>query len=136
MTSDQRRLREALGALSNQQLNQVQEAVIQAENRNPVESPVRLDKFMASAGGSAARYREVMGCYGGVVSYLESPRPFATDGKRGTMSLAKWQQWARKAQLQHQASVEMRIQGVEGYWLHWEIQSALQSMPQISIGEE
>lgn len=101
---------------------------MEAEKRNPVETPAYLDKLMASGGPGRARYRSIEYANGSEVVFRESPRPFDNQGKQGRITLAKWQKWAAKATIQHKASLQTRIYGLPGYWVEWEILDACQAL--------
>lgn len=118
------RLRAGLDKLPAGEQARLQAWASQADNRDPKENPSYLDKLMASAGGAAARYREVISCIGQTVCFKESNRPFDRHGQIREMPLAKWQKWASKAQVEFRASLQTSVPGVHGYWLHSEILDA------------
>lgn len=101
---------------------------MEAEKRNPVETPAYLDKLMASGGPGRARYRSIEYIDGSEVVFRESTMPFNSHGKLGRVTLAKWQTWAAKATIEHKASLQTRIVGLPGYWVEWEILDACQSL--------
>lgn len=99
-----------------------------AEKRDPKISPAYLDKLMASAGGAAARYLQVRCFDGETVFCFESNLPFSNNGKPRQIPIKKWQAWASKASIEHRASRETSVPGLSGYWTHWEILNAIETI--------
>jgi hypothetical protein len=93
-----------------------------AIERDPRTDPAFTDRLMASAGGAAALYRQVVAVLEGTVHYTYSNRPFGRD-KHGECTLKAWRKWAQRAVVQRRSSIELYVHGY-GWALHEEILEA------------
>lgn len=110
MSREQARLRLALWSLSQEARAPIVKAAERAAARDPRIDPSYADCLMASA-GAAAHYRHVQCVDGDVVYYTHSSSPADHKGRAGRCSLEKWRSWARRAMLQHWASIEVFVPG-------------------------
>lgn len=90
-----------------------------AVNRDPRTDPAFTDRLMASAGGAAALYRQVVAVLDGKVHYTYSNRPFGRN-RYGECTLPAWRKWAQRAIVERQSSIELYVRGY-GWALHGEV---------------
>jgi hypothetical protein len=93
-----------------------------AMDRDPRIDPAFTDHLMASAGGAAALYRQVIAVLEGTVHYTYSNRPFGRD-KHGECTMKAWRKWAQRAVIKRKSSIELYVHGY-GWALHEEILEA------------
>lgn len=132
-SAEHRRLVEGLRALRPGDLQSLREWAANCEIRSPVDEPICNDRLMGGAGGASAKYRKVLGRDDDVVVVAESFRPFDERGAVRRLAYSKWTKWAANASVEHFASRQTAIPGVPGYWLHWEVLSALEDVARDSV---
>lgn len=104
-----------------------------AVDRDPRIDPAFTDRLMASAGGAAALYRQVVAVLDGKVHFSYSNQPFGRD-KHGECTLKAWRKWATRAIVERRSSIELYVSNY-GWALHDEILEVYAVLPEPHASE-